>query len=534
MSYTYGLAGERLTMTLPGGGVWTYGYLTGTGYTIVGSAGDLNSAANMLATITDDQGRQVEYHFDMAGAPHEIVSNQVYDVNLNRVGYQDTVTTYDGGLGNPSHRRPVSFSNTWNSYYSNAWHSTRLVQNDYTYDLAGQRLTNKITSADGSFRTEQYGYDEVNRLKTVNYGDGQTQSYLFDAMSNRTSKTDVGGGINGTEGYTFNAANMLLTRAGNSYTNDLNGNTLTGGGRTNTWDSQNRLVTCVNGANSSSFVYGADGLRRQSTVNGTVTDTVLDNSMCIREKNHATGAAIATYFIGARGPEARRDDVAGTIRWYLYDGLGSVLGEVDPTGTITSSRKYDVYGAVRSGVNPTGTSKHKFVGALGHPSEDETGLVYMRARYYDPMVGRFASEDPRGHGVNWFAYASANPVSRIDFDGHSDWAADISSIAFLLDQAYRAYQMLGGAEGAAALIEIMAKLRFLANMSQLWAGIELTEAEAEADFGVALGPGAATIEERLAAVKEGMAGESLAWGAAARIGARICEEMILILGESVP
>lgn len=37
------------------------------------------------------------------------------DVNLNHVGYQDTVTTYDGGLGNPSHRRPVTLSNTWNT-----------------------------------------------------------------------------------------------------------------------------------------------------------------------------------------------------------------------------------------------------------------------------------------------------------------------------------------------------------------------------------------------------------------------------------
>jgi YD repeat-containing protein len=137
-----------------------------------------------------------------------------------------------------------------------------MVQNSYTYDRTGQRLSNQITSADGTNRTELYGYDELNRLKTVDYGDGQTQSYAFDAMGNRASKVDSS---TGTEGYTFNAANMLLTRAGNSYANDLAGNTLTGGGRTNTWDSQNRLVTCVNGSNSSSFVYGADGLRRQST-----------------------------------------------------------------------------------------------------------------------------------------------------------------------------------------------------------------------------------------------------------------------------
>ena len=219
----------------------------------------------------------------------------------------------------------------------------------------------------------------------------------------------------GTEGYTFDAANMLLTRAGNSYTNDLAGNTLTGGGRTNTWDSQNRLVQCVHGADTNSFVYGADGIRRQSTVNGTATDFVLDASMFVRERR--AGTNIATYLAGARGPEYRRDDVSGNVRWYLYDGLGSVLGEVDPSGTITSSRKYDVYGLVRGGTNPGGTSKHKFVGKLGHPSEDETGLIYMRARYYDPVVGRFASQDPACDGFNWYAYCSDDPVNCTDESG---------------------------------------------------------------------------------------------------------------------
>ena len=98
-----------------------------------------------------------------------------------------------------------------------------------------------------------------------------------------------------------NAANMLLSRAGNSYTNDLDGNTLTGGGRTNTWDSENRLVQCMHGADTSSFVYGADGIRRQSTVNGTTTDFVLDNSMFVRERNHSNGNSIATYFVTPAG-----------------------------------------------------------------------------------------------------------------------------------------------------------------------------------------------------------------------------------------
>ena len=76
-------------------------------------------------------------------------------------------------------------------------------------------------------------------------------------------------------------------------------------------------------------------------------------------------------------------------------------------------------------VNPTGTSKQKFVGSLGHTSDDESGLVYMRARYMDPAIGRFASEDPACHGSNWYIYWSNNPINRFDPTGKEDPIADI-------------------------------------------------------------------------------------------------------------
>ena len=110
----------------------------------------------------------------------------MFDAGLSRVAYQDTYYTYDmdtlGGYN--SHRRIARLANTYQwktgQGQNTVWNSRNLVQNDYTHDLGGQRLTNTITSADGTNRTEQYGYDELNRLKTVDYGDGQTQGYAFD------------------------------------------------------------------------------------------------------------------------------------------------------------------------------------------------------------------------------------------------------------------------------------------------------------------------------------------------------------------
>jgi YD repeat-containing protein len=149
-----------------------------------------------------------------------------------------------------------------------------------------------------------------------------------------------------------------------------------GGGRTNTWDSQNRLVQCVSGGNTSQFIYGSDGLRRTATVNGNPVHCVHDSSMMVREMVPSGQTLIpkATYLIGPRGPEYRYDHQSQTIRWYLYDGLGSVLAEIDPLGNLTASRKYDVYGLVRWS-NGSSTSRHKFVGSLGHTSEDDTGLI---------------------------------------------------------------------------------------------------------------------------------------------------------------
>jgi RHS repeat-associated protein len=89
---------------------------------------------------------------------------------------------------------------------------------------------------------------------------------------------------------------------------------------------------------------------------------------------------------------------------------------VDASGTLTASNLYDAYGLRRDSAG-TETTTHGFVGSLGHVSEGETGLVYMRARYMDPETGRFVSEDPKGDGINWFVYCYNDPTERVDITG---------------------------------------------------------------------------------------------------------------------
>jgi len=166
------------------------------------------------------------------------------------------------------------------------------------------------------------------------------------------------------------------------------------------------------------------------TLGGVTTSFLLDRQNVVQETQN--GSPVATYLVGPRGMEYRQD-ASGQRRWYIYDGLGSVIAEVDQDGKVnpdqqgneTPLRKYDVYGAIRNSqeVAP-GTSSHKFVGSLGHSTEDDTGLIYMRARYYDPAIGRFISEDPARDGLNWYLYCENNPVNLVDQNG--EWVIPVA------------------------------------------------------------------------------------------------------------
>ena len=247
-------------------------------------------------------------------------------MNWNRVSYQKTTYSYDvDPVANQYSRNLLAqIKNSWHwvDPYGQ-WHSRVIVQNDYSYDTNGTRTSNLLTDQNGPVRTETYGYDNLTRLTSVNYGDGQTQTYSFDEMGNRLGRVDSAAG---TDTLTYNAANMLLTKNGSGYTNDVNGNTLTGGGRALTWDGRNRLTQCVNNGMTTTHTYGNDGLRRRIVQGSTTTDFVLDGQSVVRTLTN--GVLDRTFLHGARGPEYERIG-ANAPGWYAYDGLGSVLGIVD-------------------------------------------------------------------------------------------------------------------------------------------------------------------------------------------------------------
>lgn len=110
---------------------------------------------------------------------------------------------------------------------------------------------------------------------------------------------------------------------------------------------------------------------------------------------------------------------AGTVTYIYTDPQGTPLAEADAQGNVTSTFEYKPYG-----IQVLGVASAK-IGYTGHVNDPETSLVYMQARYYDPVIGRFISVDAIKSNLNKYAYANNSPMVFIDPDGNdADCSAD--------------------------------------------------------------------------------------------------------------
>ena len=249
----------------------------------------------------------------------------------------------------------------------------------------------------------------------MTYPDGEQVTYAYDAAGNRTAMTST---VSGAIAYTYDAANRLLAAGSETATWDANGNMLTRGSRAYTYDAANRLTQVVSGAATVQYTYNGDGKRVGRTQGGSTTQYLWDtNSPLAVVVLEATDGVTTTYLYGA--DLLAQYDAAGNPTYLLTDGQGNVRLLVEGSGNVVGRYDYDAFGAVRTTSGPASTAYRN----AGHAADDAVGLIHMRARWYDPALGRFLTLDPRLPGSwnsqdwNLYVYGRSNPLAYIDAEG---------------------------------------------------------------------------------------------------------------------
>jgi RHS repeat-associated protein len=142
----------------------------------------------------------------------------------------------------------------------------------------------------------------------------------------------------------------------------------------------------------------------------------VDASFSVLAETDANGN-ITTYYVYGLGLIAKITP-QNQAYYYHYDGLGSTIAITDSTGSIVNQYAYDAHGKVISQTEGI-SNPFKYVGKYG-VMDDGNGLLYMRARYYDPEMRRFINKDPIGFAggdLNLYAYVGNNPANNADPKG---------------------------------------------------------------------------------------------------------------------
>ena len=157
-----------------------------------------------------------------------------------------------------------------------------------------------------------------------------------------------------------------------------------------------------------------------------------DGQMPFETTDVATsGTTVTDNAIGSRGIDAMivTTSSGAATSFPLYDAHGNMVATLARSGstfTTGNQRSFDACGGIRGGLQ-SGAPKGRYCANLGHVQDDESGLIYMRARYYEPGTGRFVSQDSGWHSFNWFSYAGNDGVNRVDRSGTLDipYGADL-------------------------------------------------------------------------------------------------------------
>jgi RHS repeat-associated protein len=459
--YTYDAQGRMLTRTLADGRVTAFAYDTAGLFTAdssresidttrVNSTGLVHTEITVrgghryvVTTTADGQGRpvslviqdgttavdSVRYGYDANWRLDTLVTNGSRTAfHYNTDGVQDLAAL-------PSHDTiRVQVTRAHQPYSVSYSRPSLNVLFGATYQLDTLNRIVERTSIGGD-SSWNYAYNTHNRLTSYmrkayispevctpdpHVMDGQvcvpgpatirtSESYSYDTLGNR---------LDG--GATYIPGNRLTSFAGYTLSYDPDGNithkSKTGFDQYFYWNSVGQLDSVKTNGAVVRFGYDGAGRRvRKSTTTQTLW-YIYNGSQVVLEVDSATGNRLRVYhyYPGVDHPHTM---VEGGHTYYYLTGMGngSIVGVIDSTGVLKSRYGYTPFGTLEDSLE-TVTNPIRYA---GREYDAETRLYYFRARYYDPQLARFVSEDPAGldGGINQYAYVGNDPVNNTDPSG---------------------------------------------------------------------------------------------------------------------
>ena len=393
-------------------------------------------------------GKAVDYTYDLDGNLATMSANgSTLTYSRNSLGELESLSdgtdtfgfTYDAN----GMRKAISYPNGVDATYT-LDNASQLValddglsQNDYTYNKNGM-LTQKTVNNN----VTDYDYDAAGRLTEAG-----VESYSYSAAGNTLNNSAI----------YASATNQLTSTSTHSYVYDAFGNLskkikkADNSYKEYSWTVWNQLRSVESFTSAAlstkkiQFTYGPMGRRLSKTVDGVMERYLYSGQNMIAIMNSSSTLTHRIIHDERVDSPLSIIDASGNRYYYHKDYLGSVVGLSDATGNGIENYSYDAYGqTVKSSSVDTGNPF-----AFTAREMDDDDLYYYRARYYDPSIGRFLSEDPLGFSsgdFNWYRYVSNNPINYFDpygFEGF--WSGVWSATKFAGATVVTGAVIFGGA-----------------------------------------------------------------------------------------
>lgn len=392
-----------------------------------------------VAKVTYPDGEVTCYSYNEGGKLQSVTGAQSYiiEIQYDQYGQRTSVKYGNGTVMNYNYNNTTRNLDRFTTYDRNG---QELLRYDYNFDALGN-VTTIRDNPYGSLRSEQtYQYDSFsNRLagSTGKYYDagGNLQSYTgtFDYDDdNRFVQKTLNGSRNDYRGYLPGThAPALIVNSENGVEvgkitvnyddfGNMTGKIYSGQNQNQSkyfsYDQNNRLTMVTGNMLQLQFAYDNEGQRYKKTYGdgvATIKETIFVNGL------YTVSAGETSKHIsdGEHVIATKTNNQAASILYYHLNHIGSTTLITDAGGAKNQFYLYYPYGEPWISENQGGSNTVTRL-FTGQEYDQESGLYYYNARYYDPGLGVFISPDPVLDGLNSYAYGANNPVTYIDPTGN--------------------------------------------------------------------------------------------------------------------